>query len=444
MIPDLHRDLAAIVGDAHVVSDPAQLARLSRDYSWFSPLLDEPMRRHSAELAVAPGRTEELVRVLELVAEKGVPVTVRGGGTGNYGQAVPLEGGLLLLTHRLDRVLEITPENVRLEPGARLGDVTRALAKENVDLRLLPSTYLTSAVGGFVAGGTGGIGSITWGTLREGNITSLTVQSVTSPSVAERVVGDDLNAYVHTYGTAGVISEVVLPVQPLLPWSEAVYSFPTLAAALEFGLSTLDLDLPKRLMSLQEWPIPSYFDLLVKLGAIHHGRVSVLVEAVEASGPAFLAAARTAGGMLTWAAPPEAYHRSPVGVSNFAFNHTTLVGKLADPSLTYLQVGFPPEKLVEAVAYIREQYPHDIAFHVEIMRMRGALFAATLPLFSFRGEDELHRLMAIFAEAGGHVINPHTHLLDTAKAHAELVPTKRRNDPADLLNPGKLTTAVAH
>jgi FAD/FMN-containing dehydrogenase len=74
-----------------------------------------------------------------------VPVTVRGGGTGNYGQAAPLEGGVVLDLTGLDRVLWAKPGAGRFEAGARLLDIDRALRDTHAnagrwELRFHPST----------------------------------------------------------------------------------------------------------------------------------------------------------------------------------------------------------------------------------------------------------------------------------------------------------------
>ncbi len=436
--PDRLDTLRRLVGPANVVTDRDQLARLSRDYSWFSPVIGDHLRSFVADVGVAPGTTRELAELLGLAYDWCCPVTVRGGGTGNYGQAVPLAGGILVLTHRLDRVLEVTDDTVTVEAGRRLGDLVRALEAYDRDLRLLPSTYLTSSTGGFIAGGTGGIGSVTWGTLRDGNVTAVSVLDVTGSPTPRRVTGDALGTLIHTYGTVGVITEVTLPITPRLPWSEAVYSFPTLEHAADFGRWCVDGDLQVRLVSLHEWPIPTYFTPLYRVGAVQHGRACVLLEAVDAYGPAVRAAARARQGFLTWAAPPEAYHRSPVGLSNFSFNHTTLAAKLADPSLTYLQVGMDVDRFTDWIAEVRAAYKDDIAFHVELMRRGGRLIAATLPLFRYQGAEALDDLMTLFADIGAHVINPHTYLLHLAKAHPDTRRAKELADPRRLLNPGKL------
>jgi FAD/FMN-containing dehydrogenase len=439
MLTDAQRQtLTALVGPGNVITAPAQLVRLSRDYSWFSPVLEQPMRSFVADIAVAPRDARELAEILGLAYEWRCPVTVRGGGTGNYGQAVPVAGGILLLTHGLNRVVEVADGRVTVGAGCRLGELSDHLRARGQDLRLLPSTYLTSSTGGFVAGGTGGIGSITWGTLHDGNVASVTAYDLTAAPHARTITGDELGTHIHTYGTVGVITEVTLATEASQPWCEAVYSFPSLDQAAEFALACVDIELPKRLVSLHEWPIPSYFSALSRVGAIQHGRAHVLLEAVDAYGPAFLAASRAANGFLTWAAPPRAYHASPIGISNFSFNHTTLAAKLADPALTYLQVGLDATRFREQIAAVRANYPYDIAFHIELMRRGGRLIAAALPLFTFQTESVLADLMRLFAEVGGTVINPHTHLLDLTRAHPGTLAAKRSADPRGLLNPGKL------
>ena len=61
--------------------------------------------------------------VLRYCYANNLPVTARGAGTGNYGQAVPLEGGVVLDLSRMDRIEEIQPDGVAVcQPGVRLGD----------------------------------------------------------------------------------------------------------------------------------------------------------------------------------------------------------------------------------------------------------------------------------------------------------------------------------
>src|ERR1700740_3160647 len=87
-------DLAAILGHADaVIADPQMLERLSKDFYWYSPILKALLEDKRAEAVVQPRTWEEVQNVLRYCFDQGIPVTVRGSGTGNYGQAIPLEGG---------------------------------------------------------------------------------------------------------------------------------------------------------------------------------------------------------------------------------------------------------------------------------------------------------------------------------------------------------------
>src|SRR6202012_3840988 len=92
-------------------------------------------------------------------------------GTGNYGQAVPLKGGVLLDITALTDIEWIKPGGLRVGAGAKMNVIDTETQAQAFELRMHPSTKRTATIGGFVAGGSGGIGSVTYGGLRErGNI----------------------------------------------------------------------------------------------------------------------------------------------------------------------------------------------------------------------------------------------------------------------------------
>ena len=78
------------------VTDETRLLRLSQDFSWFSPVLKRQLEGKRADVAVKPKTEDEIKAVVDACARERVPLTVRGAATGNYGQIVPLHGGLLL------------------------------------------------------------------------------------------------------------------------------------------------------------------------------------------------------------------------------------------------------------------------------------------------------------------------------------------------------------
>src|SRR5579859_3630633 len=115
--------LAQILADpSRVLTTPQALDRLSHDFYWYSPVLRPKLENKMADVAVQPVSLDELLGTLRYAVRHEFPVTIRGAGTGNYGQCVPLEGGILVDLSLMDKLEEITAEGVAVcQPGLRLG-----------------------------------------------------------------------------------------------------------------------------------------------------------------------------------------------------------------------------------------------------------------------------------------------------------------------------------
>jgi hypothetical protein len=106
-----------------------------------------------------PRDEAEVVAIMRECFARCIAVTPRGAGTGNYGQAMPLKGGVVLDLSRLDQVLWCKPGLARIQAGAKLIDIDRhTREKVGGELRFHPSTKRTATIGGFIAGGSSGIG----------------------------------------------------------------------------------------------------------------------------------------------------------------------------------------------------------------------------------------------------------------------------------------------
>ena len=222
-------DLAALkarLAGIRLEDNPAVLRQKSRDFYWYSPTLKRQLDGVVGDILAAPVSEEEVLRILAACFELGIPVTPRGAGTGNYGQAMPLAGGLVLDLSGLDKVLEVGPGRVRAQAGALLSDIDAACAPSGQELRLHPSTYRTASIGGFIAGGSGGVGSISWGGLRDlGNVLSLRIATMeASPRILE-LAGEEVQKVAHAYGTNGIILDVEMPLAPAYDWTEAIVGF---------------------------------------------------------------------------------------------------------------------------------------------------------------------------------------------------------------------------
>lgn len=440
------RALREIAGPENVTTDPADLARLSRDYYWFSPLLEPQLDGKVADVAVSPTSAEALTAIVQLAVRREVPVTVRGAGTGNYGQAVPLRGGLVLHLRRLARVGCVGRGEAVVQAGARLGAVERQARPHGYELRIYPSTYITATVGGFVAGGSAGIGSITWGNQWDGNVLAASAVTMEDPPRRVDLRGEELRAVIHAFGTTAVLTDVTIPLAPATAWAQSVLAFPQFDGALAFAREVAEDDgVRKRLVSVHEWPIPSYFGHLRHAGAVADGQAHLLLEVDAEHAARVCERAARHGGTLTWQLPGEAYHVKGPSVSDFSFNHTTLWAKRADPGLTYLQVSFSPREVAPQVARLRQRFGGTCWVHIEYLRSGGVVVPSGLLLVRFRGRAGIEELVTFLEATGAPVRNPYSCRLDTSRNRhiGPILRAKRAWDPRGLLNPGKLDAEAA-
>src|ERR1700730_16937451 len=215
--------LLGAIGDVPVMTDLQRVRLRSRDYFWYSPVLNRQLHGKSADIVATPRSEADVIRVAAACAKRRIPLTVRGGGTGNYGQAVPLEGGVLVDMTRIDQVIWHKPGAGRFGAGARMLDVDRALAPAGHELRFYPSTRQHATIGGFVAGGAAGAGSCTWGQIADpGAVLGVEVLTVEEDPRKLELRDRDVLKVMHAYGVNGIISEVEVPLAPSHPWCERI------------------------------------------------------------------------------------------------------------------------------------------------------------------------------------------------------------------------------
>jgi FAD/FMN-containing dehydrogenase len=217
--------------------NPATLKQKSRDFFWYSPVLKEKMDHLIGDFVVSPRSEAEVIEVLKTCFAHDVPVTTRGAGTGNYGQAMPLAGGVIMHMKNMTKVKEIHPGRVIVEPGKVVKDLdAETRAHSGQEQRMMPSTYGTATIGGFIAGGSGGIGSVRWGALRDlGNILRLRVVTMEAEPRILEFTGEDLARVSHAYGTNGIITEIEMPLAPAYDWVEFALGFDDFMDAATFG-----------------------------------------------------------------------------------------------------------------------------------------------------------------------------------------------------------------
>jgi FAD/FMN-containing dehydrogenase len=425
--------------------NPAIVRQKSRDFFWYSPTLRRQLDRVSGDIVAFARSEADVVRILKECFALGIPVTPRGSGTGNYGQAMPLAGGVVLDLSAMDKVLETGPGFVRAEAGAILAKIDAATrAGSGQELRLSPSTYATASIGGFIAGGSGGIGSITWGGLRDlGNIIRLRVVTMeASPRVLD-LSGEDLQKVAHAYGTNGIITEASVPLGPAYDWIEAIIGFDDFDRAAAYGNALGEHDaILKKLVSVIAAPIPQDYFLRHRK-YVPAGKHVALVMVAPFAGEAFSAFTARFGGQTLFrsdmAAPDELKGLPPL--YELSWNHTTLRALRVEPTVTYLQVLYPFPGQLDLVARIHRRLGTEAPAHLEFVRFDGKVTCFGLPLVRFTTEERLEEIIAIHEEMGAPIFNPHRYTLEEGgmkQTDAAQLAFKHEADPKGLLNPGKM------
>ena len=431
---------------ARVIANPQIVQRLSRDFYWYSPVLKKHLDHKTAEIVVQPISVDEIVRVLTYCNEQEIPVTVRGAGTGNYGQAIPLAGGVVLDLSGMDKICEVTPEGVAVcEPGVRLGALEAAAREVGWELRCYPSTVVKATVGGFLGGGSGGIGSVTHGGLRDfQTVRAIEVVTMESPPRVVLHEGHAVHDVLHAWGTNGIITKIWLALTPAVDWAQCVVAFDAFEDAFRFSEAiALNDHWTKRLVTVFEWPIPSCFALIAQYTRKDKALVFFMIAASQLG--TLSTAAAGAGGEVTLAALYSGLRTVPL-LSDHTWNHTTLWAIKQDAAFTYLQCGFDPAKVREQFAALKGRFGDEILFHIEFMkRGDGTVIPGAIPLVRFTSEERLNEMIDFCRSIGVSVANPHVNNVEGGGRYREdnvQLQTKHKYDPKGLLNPGKMVTFV--
>ncbi len=190
-------------------------------YAW-----DNTGIRARPDAVVLASTQADVVATLKVCHEAGVPVVARGAGTGNVGGALAAQGGVVLSTQRMNRIVEISTADrlAVVEPGVVNADLQAALAEQGLFWPPDPSSAVSCSVGGNIAMCSAGPGAIRFGVTREwvlGQTAVLADGTVveTGGRVTKGVVGFDLTRLL--VGSEGCLAVVTSAILRLAPKPEA-------------------------------------------------------------------------------------------------------------------------------------------------------------------------------------------------------------------------------
>lgn len=212
--PALLRDLAAAVGPDWVISDPDRLLVYESDA--------QTAHNWAPQAVVLPAETEEVARVVRILHSYRVPVVPRGAGTGLSGGAVPVGGGVVVGTSRMNRILEVDPGNRRavVQAGVLNTLLTHASSPFGLHYAPDPSSQTACTIGGNVAENSGGPHCLKYGVTSR-YITGLRVVLPDGETVwlggmgREGSTFDLVGLFVGSEGCFGLATEVEVALVPI-------------------------------------------------------------------------------------------------------------------------------------------------------------------------------------------------------------------------------------
>ncbi len=423
----LHTELVELLGDLAVSDEPAALDKASVDGSHLSPIISAQLPLGRADLVASPPTAELIAATVGAAVRHGIPITPRGKGTGNYGQAIPMSGGLVLDTSKARTVHEVGEGFLIADAGATMIALEQAANKAGQQLLMYPSTA-QSTLGGFVSGGSGGTGSIKNGMLHTGFVQELWVAHATPDGELVHVVGAEADPYVHNYGTAGIIARLRVALEPLQDWRAFYASFPEFPQALSVIRPFADLEPTPRLVSAD---LPTLAEALPADPAIPAGRASLRAILDVASLDAARALVEAAGGRVE-----DIREGAPASIklSMISYNHPIEWLQKAYPG-TYFHVEVSGDALVDRIDEVHAVYDGGM-LHIEAQKGRPIGMLAG----RYSSPEDVYAGFAKLDALGVGYHNPHQWFVDfEPERTAALAAT---TDPRGLLNPGKLVGAA--
>lgn len=207
-------EIKSILKAEQILTDPADIYSYGYDNS----------RRHALpDMVVQPNSHDQVHKIVSLCNEYAVSLTARGRGTGTTGATVPLQGGLVLSTERLNKIIKVDPANryIVVEPGVTNKEVQDAAKEHGFFWPPDPTSSAYCSIGGNLAYNSAGPRTIKYGTPRENTfglraVTGLAEEIRTGVYTSKGVVGYDLTRLlIGSEGTLAIITEATLKLTPL-------------------------------------------------------------------------------------------------------------------------------------------------------------------------------------------------------------------------------------
>jgi glycolate oxidase len=448
--------LRKIVGREDILTKKEDLASYAYDgtSSW----------SHEPDVVVFPTSTNEVSEILRLANKERTPVTPRGGGTNVSGGSVPIKGGIVLCTTKMNKILKIDKENMTatVEPGVVLMDFNAALAKEGLFFPPDPQSFLGATLGGVIGENAGGPACVKYGVTKQYvlglevvlptgdvmNVGSLTMKNVQGYDLTMLFTGSE--------GTLGVITKAYLLLKPMPPAKKTLMAvFNDVAVAGENVYRVLSSGVvPGKIELLDNWVINS-IERLAPMGlpkdadAVLIFEVDGIPEAVEKEAKQVEDVCRKHGAIDVRVANDQAEADRYWAARRAGF--AAVFG--AAPTVMAEDVTVPRTKIPDFIRKVKELcqsrgIEYNIIGHAGDGNLHPALLTDVKDKKGFeKAEETMEEIIAYAVKLGGVISGEHGIGLEKKRflkiamdplAIEMMKGIKRIVDPHNILNPGKI------
>lgn len=213
---NLIKELNKALPKENILSDEAERYVYSFDAS------NNQQNKALPDAVVFVENIEQVLKVVKIANEQMTPIICRGAGTNTVGACVPTLGGIVLNFSKMNKILEINPENMtaRVQPGVVVGDLQKAVEKQGLFYPPDPSNLKISTIGGSIAQNSAGARCFKYGATKDYIIDMLVVMANgelirTGSNTIKNATGYNLGSiFIGSEGTLGIVVEATIKLIP--------------------------------------------------------------------------------------------------------------------------------------------------------------------------------------------------------------------------------------
>lgn len=213
---NLIKELNKALPKENILSDEAERYVYSFDAS------NNQQNKALPDAVVFVENIEQVLKIVKIANEQMTPIICRGAGTNTVGACVPTHGGIVLNFSKMNKILEINPENMtaRVQPGVVVGDLQKAVEKQGLFYPPDPSNLKISTIGGSIAQNSAGARCFKYGATKDYIIDMLVVMANgelirTGSNTIKNATGYNLGSiFIGSEGTLGIVVEATIKLIP--------------------------------------------------------------------------------------------------------------------------------------------------------------------------------------------------------------------------------------